>query len=90
MGRVVAVPEEIEQLFIGDYSGVEIELKRLGVVAEFVIGGVLLAAPGIAYTRPYYSWKTPEPGVRAPESAKREGGRLQMRRRHGIDEWDAI
>ena len=52
MGRIVVFPEDIEKLIICYYSRVEIKLDCLGMVAEFVIGGVLLAASGIADTRP--------------------------------------
>ena len=42
VGRVVAVPKEREEIFVGDLRRVEVELNRLRVVAD-VAGRVALA-----------------------------------------------
>ena len=37
---MVAAPEDVQQLLVGDDRRVEIDLDGLGVVAEVVVGGV--------------------------------------------------
>ena len=75
--RVVACEEDLEQLLVRDHARVEVELHGLGVVAEVVVCGVELGPAGIADPGPYHSFEAPELGLRAPESAQGEGGRLK-------------
>ena len=74
---IMAGPEHLQQPGVGYYSGVKINLQSFGVVPEVAVGGAggcttCIADPGARYT-----FKAPETGVRAPESAKGESGCLQ-------------
>lgn len=79
--RVMVLPEDIEELLVRDPAGVVDDLNRLRVVAEIVIGRVLLGAACVAYQGRKDTVDLPEPGIRSPESAQAEGGCLDVRRR---------
>ena len=84
----MAVPEDIEQFLVGDAIWVVVDLDRLRVVAKAIVSGIVCAASRVADSRPDDTGETPEPGVRAPESAKREGSRHRLvwcRRINGRD-----
>jgi len=66
---VVAFPEYIQQFMVCDLIRVVVDLNRLGVIAQVVIGGTFLRSPGVSYTGTDNPFYTPEPGVRPPESA---------------------
>lgn len=52
-GRVVVVPEDVEQLVVAGDLGVPLELHGLGVVAEAPVGGALLGAAREPNTGPH-------------------------------------
>jgi len=52
-----------------DLTRIVLYLNRLGVIAQVTIGRVFLIPPGVSYTGTDNPFYTPEPGVRAPESA---------------------
>ena len=72
--RRMAGEEECEQLAVRDEARVVVELYRLGMVPEVVVGRPRRGAAGVADTRADDTVQTPEPGIRSPESAKGEGG----------------
>ena len=84
-GRVLAGEEEIEQLAVGDSIGIKIELHRLSVVTEVMVGGLRFGATGVAHSSPDDRVETPEPGVRSPESSQGESRGLDSRRNQEID-----
>jgi len=72
----MAIPKYFQQFFVGDLSRVIVNLNRLGVVTQAVISGVLCSPARIANTSANYTRDTPEPGVRAPESAQGKSRRF--------------
>jgi hypothetical protein len=86
-GGLMAGPEDVEQLLIGDDVRIEIDLDRLAVVAQAVVGGVFPDAAGIAYARADDTLETPELGVGSPESAQAEGGGLDVLRSIAVERW---
>jgi hypothetical protein len=52
-----------------DLIWVVVDLNRLGVIAQAVIGGAFLRSPGVSYPGTDNPFYTPEPRVRSPESA---------------------
>ena len=75
--RIVACPEDIEQFPVRDHGRIELHLDRLDMVPEVVIRRVLRRPTRVSDTGAKDSGKTPEPGVRTPESAQGEGRRLR-------------
>ncbi len=57
---------------------IKIKLDSLAMVSQAVVSGVLFCTSSVADASADYTFKTPEPGVRSPESAKSEGGRFQV------------
>src|SRR5512143_2723654 len=74
---IMACPEDIEQFPVGDHGRVKLHLDRLDVVPEVVVRGILRRPSRIPDTGAENARETPEPGVRAPESAQGEGRRLR-------------
>jgi hypothetical protein len=73
-GGVLAGREHVvEQRGVGQQARVEVELERLGVIGEVVIGRVRRAAAGVADAGADDGGVTPEPGVGGPESTQAEG-----------------
>lgn len=81
---MVAAPEDVQQLLVGDDRRVKIDLDGLGVVAEVVVGGVVLGAARVAYPGADDAVDSPELGIRTPESAQAEAGGLGAGRNCGI------
>ena len=73
---MVAAPEDVQQLLVGDDRRVKIDLDGLGVVAEVVVGGVGLRAACVPYPGADDAVDGPELGIRTPESAQAEGSGL--------------
>ena len=71
--RVMARPEDVEQIPVGDHGRIEVHLDRLDVVPEVVIRGVLRRPSRVPDAGAEDAGETPEPGVRTPESAQAEG-----------------
>lgn len=83
--RIGTLPEFVEQLLERDLFRIVIDLERLGVVAEVVVGGVSLCTAREADAGADDAGQTPKLGVRRPESAEGKGGRLQLGGHGGID-----
>jgi hypothetical protein len=81
----VGGPEYVQQLLIRDLGGIEIELKRLGMIAEVVVSRVLGAAAGVTDARADDAGQTPELRVGVPESTQGKRGRFRAFRRVCID-----
>ena len=73
---MVAAPEDVQQLLVGDDRRVKIDLDGLGVVTEVAVGGVGLRAARVPYPGADDAVDSPELGIRSPESAQAEGGGL--------------
>lgn len=72
------LPEALQEILVGDLFGVEVDLRALGMVSNFVIAGIGCAATGVPDPCCADSLQTPEPGVRTPESPQRKGSSLQF------------
>jgi hypothetical protein len=84
-GRIVAFPEEVQELAIGGFRRVVINLYGLSMIAEIVIGRCGLCASCIADPCSDDTGMAPEPGVRPPESAHGKGCRFYPRGNSEID-----
>ncbi len=82
---IMACPEDIEQLPVGDHGRIEIHLDRLDVISEVVVRGVLRRPSRVPDTGAENAGETPEPGVRTPESAQGERRRLRRSRKGHIE-----
>lgn len=85
---MVAAPEDVQQLLVGDDSRVKINLDGLGVVAEVVVGGVAPGAACVSYPGADDAVDSPELGIRSPESAQAEGSGLRLGGNCGIQRGD--
>jgi len=74
---IMALPEDVEQFPVGDHGRIEVHLDRLDVVPEVVIRRVLRRPARVPDAGAENPGKTPEPGVRTPESAQGECRRLR-------------
>src|SRR5215211_6229675 len=76
LGRIVALPEETEQLVVGDLIRAIGDQNRLGVpgppAADFLVGGVRSEAAGVAHRRGVDAGRLPEVALGAPEAAHPE------------------
>ena len=81
-------PEDLQQLLETDDLRVVVDLNALAVVAEAVVGRIRLGAAGIADAGADNSGQAPKLGVRAPESAHREGGGTELGRSGPIQWWN--
>lgn len=83
--RVVPASENLEQFSVGYPVRIEIDLDRLGVVADGPVGRSRGRSSGIARAGADDAGQAPEPGVRAPESAEGERRRFRARRTCPVD-----
>jgi hypothetical protein len=75
----VIFEEVVEEIFVAHHRAVEVNLQGLRMVTEVLVGGVFGGASRVPNAGPVDTMSTPKLGVRAPESAEGEGGRLQIR-----------
>jgi hypothetical protein len=85
-GGIVAVPENGQQVAVGNATGVVIDLNRLGVITDILISGTDRPPAGVADAGPDDPLDGPEPGLDAPESPQAEGGGFDNRRHRFVDE----
>jgi len=83
--RVMPLPENFEEPVVPDPCGIEIDLDRFRMITQRGVARVICRPACIAYARPDDSFKTPEPGVRTPESAQGEGRCFDPRRYVSVD-----
>src|SRR5262249_22068656 len=80
--RVVALPEDLEQVVVGDFRGVVFDLDDLGVPgqpgADHVVGRVRGVAPGVARDDVLDAGDAFEDRFEAPEAAAAEGRQLGL------------
>src|SRR5215472_2550074 len=80
LGRVVRLPEHLEQIAVGDVLGVEHHPDRLGVTgaagADFLVRRVRREPALIPDRGRDDAWRLPELPLRAPEAPERELGHL--------------
>ena len=67
-------PEKIQKPAVRDDCRVKVDLDRLRMISNVMVGRIRVGAPRVADARAEYPIEAPEPGVRAPESAKGKGG----------------
>src|SRR6185437_2356450 len=81
LGRVVALPEGLEQRVVADDARIEDDQHGLGMAgeagADFLIGGVGRVAAGIAHRGGVDAGQAPEAALGAPEAAEAEDRRLE-------------
>jgi hypothetical protein len=82
----VASPEDIQQQLVGYSCRVVINLDRFGMIAEAAVCRRGFGAAAVADACSNNALYAPEPGVRSPESAKPEGGCLDVRGYYNIQE----
>ena len=70
-------PEKIQKPAVRDDCRVKVDLDRLRMISNVMVGRIRVGAPRVADARAEYPIEAPEPGVRAPESAKGKGGGLK-------------
>ncbi len=80
----MAIPESGEEFLICDLSWIVINLDRLRMPVQIVISRVSGTAASVSDTGADYTFDTPEPGVRSPESAQGEGRGFSSHRLRGI------
>ena len=78
----------LTEILVRDHLRIVVELDRLGVVTQVVVGGVVRGAPGVADPGPYHSVEAAKLGLAAPESAQGERGRLEDAWCGRIHEWN--
>ena len=54
-GRVVVVPEDVQQVLVAGHGWGPLKLHRLRVISEAPVGGALLSAPSEPNTGPHNS-----------------------------------
>ncbi len=64
----MALPENLQQLFIRDLGGIIVEPDGLGMIAQIMISGALSCSSRISHPGVHHAFEDPEPGVRTPES----------------------
>ena len=82
-------PEHVQELRVADRLRVKIDLDRLAVVAEGIVGRVLLYATGIADTAAQDPIDAPKLGVGTPESTESKGRGLILCRHLSVQFWDS-
>ena len=86
-GGIVVLPKHLEQLAVVGLIGVVLDLDGLGVVAQVVVGRLVLLAPRITDLSSDDSIGTSKLGLGEPKSGHGEGGLLSGHRgfqqRHG-------
>ena len=75
--RIMGFPKNFQEAAVRYDCRVKIDLDRLGMVAQVMVGWIRVGASRVADTRAEYPIEAPEPGVRAPESAKGKGRGLK-------------
>ena len=82
LGRVVELPEGVEQLVVGHLGGVVLDEHRLGVAgrvaADLLVARVVRATAGVAHGRRDHARDLPELGLDSPEASGREGRLLAV------------
>jgi hypothetical protein len=86
----MAMPEDIQKLLVRNTGRIKIYLHGLGMTVQIMISGIGSGTASVTNASSHYSIKTPEPGVRPPESAQSEGSRLYFLRDRGIDRRDFV
>lgn len=76
--RIMALPEEINDVGKGYLSRIEVDFHRFRVVSEIVVRGELFPASCVADARAVHTFDNPKLGFRSPESAKSECRCLQV------------
>jgi len=69
VGRIMTLPEHVQQLSISYPFRVIVDLDRFGMVAQVMVCRIFLRSAGIPYACTDNALQTPELGVRSPESA---------------------
>ena len=84
-GRIVALPEQVNNLGELDLFRIEIDLQGFRIVPQALVRRKTLATAGISDSSPIDSIDRPKLGVRSPKSAKSKSGRVQILRNRLIN-----
>src|SRR6266568_441387 len=72
LGRVVVLPEDVQELLVGDLGGVELDLDRLGMAAaaaaDLLVGRALGGPAGVPHGGGDYPGRHPERRLNPPEA----------------------
>jgi hypothetical protein len=64
----MSAPEHIEELRVRDDPGIVVDLDRLRVIPDSLVGRILSGAPRISDPGPNDPGQLPKLGIRSPES----------------------
>jgi hypothetical protein len=67
--RIVIIPEQLQNIFERNLRRVVVNLNSFSMITKAAVGRVLGASTGITNPGAVYSFRLPEPGIRAPKSA---------------------
>src|SRR5205823_10667026 len=85
-GRIVRLPEEVQQLRVGNLRRIELDQHGFGVaggpVGYFLVGRIRGLPAGVAYRRRDDARDFAQPLLDAPETALSEDGELVLAGRH--------
>jgi hypothetical protein len=81
----MGLPENIQQMFIREPGGVEIDLKDFAVVPEIMVGRISFGPSGIADAGPNHALDGPKLGIGSPESPQGESGGFDPVWHRGVD-----
>jgi len=76
--RIVAAPKHIEKFRVGNKIGVIIDLNRLRMIPDTVVGWIFGGTAGVADTSADNSRHLPKLGIRSPESPQCKGGGFDL------------
>jgi hypothetical protein len=65
---VVSGPEHVEQLRVRDDFGIVVDLDRLRIIPDSLVGRILSGASGVSDPGPNDPGQLPKLGIRSPES----------------------
>ena len=70
----MVVPENVDQVTVGNDGWIEIDLDRFGMIPNAEVSRVCFFATAVANSGANNALQAPKLGVRSPESAHGEGG----------------
>ena len=86
--RVVRLPDQVDDRLAGNLRRIKLDLERLGVILEIVIGRKFLPAAGVTDSRAVDAFDDPKLGVGSPKSPEGKGRNLQVFRDRQINRWN--
>ena len=81
----MALPEIMQQVGVSNAFRIIIDLNRLRVIAEMMIGWMIAFPARVPHPGADNAFNDPEPGVRPPKSPESEGGGFKASWRLCVD-----